>query len=274
MNATMNFNDNHFNLSEDAAHMRKSLQKGMKITGTCLTKAGDPCKQVNAKGCIVPTNVLKLKHIPLTADGKELFNAWANGDQVLRNALDTAMMEDLRKRLVDSHAERKKRDEASDKEEAQRLGYKCFSKTVPCTNCDAPTRKTYTFNIPGGKRIPYCHLKDCKEARDQFFAKSRTGIAGRKYGVPQGPSGPASLESEQASSVVNTPIMQQQPVASPASPSRSIDSYSEDEFMEKIMDTPDGPFKNALLRKFNQRFGGASDEQASKRRGITRELDQ
>ena len=252
------------NLSQEATVMRAALQQDQKITKTCLTKGGDPNKQVCGDGCIVPTGTLNnSKHIVLTPAGLELYNAWRAGDQVLRTALDDDLMTLLGKKLVASSAARKKADKESEKEETKRLGFKKLSKSKACTNCGTNTLKAYTFNILGGKKIPYCHRKDCVEARDQYAAAHGSPAPSPMASVATVPSSPMAAPVVSNDNNSPAPSVVQ-------SPARAITDYTEDELMAKIMETPDGPFKLALLRKFDQLFGSGSvsSEATPKRRAV------
>lgn len=251
---------------------RENLVAANRITGTILTKEGLPSKEQSADGCIVPKRVLndpKKSAIVLTPVGWYLLNLWqSNQDQQLNRMLDAALMNLVVRRAVRTLAEAKVANKAIDRQQADQLGYKKLTKSKACTECDNKTLRAYYFVKANGdkalaKPLPYCHRKDCIEARDakaRQIRASPTGPQGQTannnnnnyHYVAQGPiQGPIQAQVVQDAMEETVKEMHSgggkarkrmashdgvatQPVL--AAPSRPISEYSEDELMAKILD--------------------------------------
>jgi hypothetical protein len=100
-----------------------------------------------------------------------LFDLWKAGtDAELNRKLDKALMRKLEAKLVATLDDRKKVEKQLTKDEAAEFGFKKLSKSKPCHNCDNVTLKSYNFGDKSRKAIPFCHRKDCVEARNEYAA--------------------------------------------------------------------------------------------------------
>jgi hypothetical protein len=163
---------NNNNGPSEVQVLRQMLINDQKPTRTMLTKEGNPNKQVAAEGCIVPTNALNGKApIVLTDAGKELFAIWKScTDAELNRKLDKTLMLKLEAKIVATVDARKKAEKQLTKDETAEFGFKKLSKSKPCHNCETNTLKSYNFGDKSRKAIPFCHRKDCVEARNEYAA--------------------------------------------------------------------------------------------------------
>jgi len=238
-----------------AMRMHAAIADGEKICKTVYKKDGELSSVVNAEGCIVPTTALRQKHVAISPAAAVLFRMWEQGDRVLRENLDEDLMNQLKAKLVQSKSEAKKLNKKADKEEKKNLGFKELSKAKPCINCENATKQAYTFNLltPEGAKIkpmPYCHRKDCREARDEYA---------QSHGRPS--AAPSPMASPVHPSVANDNNAPAAPAAAAASaPAKSLSEMTNDELLEKALALPEGhPAQNRLLELYNSRSVQASE---------------
>jgi hypothetical protein len=245
-----NNNNNNDAAQQEAQVMKAGLVAGQKVQRVMMTKDGTANTQVSAAGCIIPTGPLNRKSpVVLTDAGKHLFDMWEKGDVELRRVLDADKMNQLKDLLVATVDDRNKAEKAQKKELKQRLGEVTMSKAKPCTaGCGYDTKKGYTFNRVNAdgrkvKPFPYCHRKDCKEARDEYAARHGCSPAGTPVASPMAPAPTGNNNN-------NNNVARQLFAAAP-SPAKSLSEMSPNELLLKAQGLPEGAAQDRLLEMAN-----------------------
>lgn len=183
--------------------------------------------------------------IVLTEAGKGLFDLWKAGtDAELNRKLDKTLMRKLEAKLVATLDDRKKVEKQQTKDEATEYGFKKLSKSKPCHNCENMTLKSYNFGDKSRKAIPFCHRKDCVEARNDYAENlpeedaddaQPVVAASKKKSVVQ--------KKQQQPNLFARPVARQQAWT----PSRKMTELSDDELYAVMIDQANYPMAARVM---------------------------
>jgi hypothetical protein len=223
------------------------LISGQKPTRTMLTKENQPNKSVAADGCIVPKVALNGKApIVLTDVGKELFDLWeSERDEELNAVLDEALMLQLKEKLVESLEDRKKAEKQLAKDEVAAYGFKKLSKSKPCHNCETNTLKSYNFGDKSRKAIPFCHRKDCVEARNDYAENLPEQDA--EGGATEGRAAQPVVAPKKKSAAQPNLFVRPAPRQQAWTPSRKMTDLSDDELYAVMIDQANFPMPARVM---------------------------